>query len=136
MEAFALGIMSSIAYDWSIRRWVEMNFTFEVLNPSRIPHHKVDTPAGRRLIEISGRLGNADQRFSAWAQELGLNPDDRPTVSEKEELVNELDALALVLYGLSLKQIEHLYSSFHRGWDYKPRLEKVLEYYDQWKDKA
>ena len=27
-------------------------------------------------------------------------------------------------------QLEHVFATYHRGWDYKPRLAKVLEYFD------
>jgi hypothetical protein len=43
----------------------------------------------------------------------------------------ELDALVARLYGLSRSQVEHVFSTFHRGWDYKSRLAAVLEYFDK-----
>jgi hypothetical protein len=40
-----------------------------------------------------------------------------------------------IKYGLKKTDVIHVFETFHAGWDYKPRLTMVLEYYDQWKDK-
>ena len=41
-----------------------------------------------------------------------------------------------LLYGLTEDQVEHVFATFHRGWDYEPRLEAVLKHYRAWKGKA
>jgi len=43
----------------------------------------------------------------------------------------ELDALAAHLYELSRAQVEHIFATFHRGWDYQPRLDAVLAHFDR-----
>ena len=134
-EAFALAVLSSIPYDWAIRRWVEMNFTFEVLYPSRIPYLAIDTPIGKRLIELSGKLAAADGRFDKWASDLGVPVASFKTIDERERAIYEIDALVSLAYGLDKTQVIHVFGSFHRGWDFKPRMDRVLEYYDEWKDK-
>ncbi len=50
----------------------------------------------------------------------------------KQDLVYELDALVALLYGLSREDVEHIFETFHRGWDYKPRLAAVLAHFDAW----
>jgi hypothetical protein len=127
--------MSSIPYDWAIRRWVEMNFTFEVLYPSRIPYLAIDTPIGRRLVELSGKLAAVDARFDKWASDLGVPVASLKASDERERAICEIDALVSLAYGLDKSQVMHVFASFHRGWDYEPRLEMVLEYYEEWKDK-
>lgn len=137
-EAFLLGVMSSIPYDWSIRRWVEMNFTFEILYPSRVPHHKIDTAPGKRLIEIAGRLAAVDQRYEEWASEVGVGVGTATNDDTKSNLIAEIDALVGLLYGLSREQLIHIFDTFHKGWkdiDRLPRLDRVLAHYDNWKDK-
>lgn len=135
-ESFGLGVMSSIPYDWTIRKWIEMNFTFEALYPSRIPHDKIGTPLGQRLIQVSGRLAAVDERYADWAAEVGVPVGSFKTEAEKNELIAELDALVSLLYGLDESQVTHIFETFHRGWVYKPRLEKVLGYFAKWKDEA
>lgn len=137
-EAFLLGVMSSIPYDWSIRRWVEMNFTFEILYPSRVPHHKIDTPQGKRLIEVSGRLAAVDDRYLQWASEVGVAVGTVTSEAEKADLIAQIDALVAILYGLTEDQLVHIFDTFHKGWkdvDRLPRLQKVLAHFNNWKDK-
>jgi hypothetical protein len=51
--------------------------------------------------------------------------------NEKDSLIAESDALVAHMYNLARVQLEHIFKTFHRGWDYAPRLEKVLSYYDK-----
>ena len=50
----------------------------------------------------------------------------------KDDLIAELDALVAHLYGLGRSDVEHIFATFHRGWDYGPRLAAVLAHYDRW----
>ena len=40
----------------------------------------------------------------------------------RQDLIAELDAVVALLYGLSRPDVEHIFATFHRGWDYRPRL--------------
>jgi hypothetical protein len=82
------------------------------------------------VVEIAGRLAAVDDRFSDWAAAVGVPVG---SVSEKEKplLEAELDALVAHLYGLSREHVIHIFETFHRGWDYQPRLTSVLEYFDK-----
>ena len=44
-------------------------------------------------------------------------------------MIFKLDALAAHAYGLSESQLTHIFETFHEGWDYTYRLEKVIEYF-------
>jgi len=44
-------------------------------------------------------------------------------------MIAELDAVVAHLYGLSPKQLVHIFETFHEGWDYEPRLRQVLRHY-------
>ena len=70
-----------------------------------------------------------------WADKVGvkcgiLNPKD------KEDKIYELDAVVAHLYGLSEKQLVHIFETFHEGWDGQPRLDNVLKYYYEWQKKV
>jgi len=149
-EAYLLGIMSSVPFDWFSRRFVEVHMKHYLLNSFPVPRINIQT--GRaislhgedlagdsdlcliqdRLIFISGRLAAVDYRYTDWANEVGVPVGSVSSAAEKEALIFELDALASLLYGLSRDQVKQVFDSFHRGWDYKPRLERVLEYYAEW----
>ena len=43
-----------------------------------------------------------------------------------------LDALVARLYGLTEKQLIHIFETFHEGWDYDSRLRSVLKHFGRW----
>ena len=134
--AALLGVMSSIPFDWYVRRWVEMKMSFELLNPSPVPNIDVTSPLGQRLVAASGRLAAVDDRYADWSAEVGVQVGSVKTPAEKESLIAELDALVSLLYGLTEDQVEHVFATFHRGWNHEARLDAVLTHYREWKGKA
>ncbi|WP_420179051.1 Eco57I restriction-modification methylase domain-containing protein [Paenarthrobacter sp. TA1.8] len=135
-EAFLLGVMSSIPFDWGARRWVELHLTFELLNALPVPVYDPDSGGAKRVVEIAGRLAARDDRYADWAAEVGVPVGSVKTPAEKDDLITELDAIVGLLYGLSEDQVEHVFSTFHRGWTYETRLDMVLQHYRAWKGKA
>lgn len=135
-EAFLLGVISSIPFDWYARRWVELTMSYELLNSFPLPRPQLDNPVGARVVQIAGRLAAVDDRYADWAAEVGVAVGSVKSHVEKDELVSELDALVALLYGLTEDQVEHVYATFHRGWDYEVRLDAVLKHYRVWKGKA
>jgi len=135
-EAALLGIMASIPFDWVTRRWVELTMSFELLNAFPVPRPDLTNPLGRRLVENAGRLAAIDERYAAWATEVGVPVGSVKSAADKNALITELDALVSLLYGLTEDQVEHMFATFHRGWDYEPRLDAVLKHYRTWKGKA
>lgn len=135
-EAFLLGVLSSIPFDWGARRWVEINFNFYVMNSLPIPKYAPGTARSDRVVEVAGRLAAVDRRYDAWAADVDVEVGTANSAPEKSELIAELDALVALLYELTEDQVEHVFATFHRGWNYAARLERVLAYYAQWKDAA
>jgi hypothetical protein len=128
-EAYLLGVMSSIPFDWYSRRLVELTMSFELLSTFPVPRPEPHDSRRLRVIELAGRLGAPDDRFKSWASAVGASIGS-VKAAEKEELVVELDALSAHLYCLSREQLIHIFATFHRGWDFGPRLEKVLVHFD------
>lgn len=135
-EAFVLGVLSSIPFDWQARLLTEMNLTFEVLNQLSLPDADANVALSARVSAIAGRLAAVDARFESWAYAVGVPVGSVKVPAEKDDLVAELDALVSLLYGLTEDQVEHLFSTFHRGWAYTSRLDAVLQHYREWKGKA
>lgn len=130
-EAYLLGVLSSIPFDWYARRHVELNFNFHILYSAPIPRPQPDDPLRLRVIEIAGRLAAVDARYQAWADAVGVPVGSVTSADHKEALIAELDALVAHLYGLNRAQLCHVFATFHRGWNYHARLERVLAFYDQ-----
>ncbi len=130
VEAFLLGVLSSIPFDWIARKWVELNFTFEALNNMPVPQFQASDMVDR-LVHLSGQLAATDERFDTWAASVGVKVG---AVSESEQArsIAEIDALVAHLYGLNEEQVVQLFSSFHVGWDCQPRLDAVLEHFRKW----
>ncbi len=134
-EAYLLGVLSSIPLDWYARKYVELGMNFHLFRGLPIPRMGEDK-FSLRVVTISGRLAAVDERYTDWASEVGVPVGSVETPAEKDDLIAELDALTSLLYGLSEKQLEHLFATFHRGWNYEPRLAAVLEHYRKWKGKT
>ncbi len=85
-------------------------------------------------MELSGRLAAVDDRYADWAETVGVEygPLDEET---KQEKIYELDAVVAHLYGLTHEHVEVIFETFHDGWDYEERLERVLDYYASWADR-
>jgi hypothetical protein len=129
-EAFLLGVLSSIPLDWYARRYVELGMNFHIFNGLPIPR-PTENALSTRVIELSGRLAARDERFSEWASAVGVSVGSVKTPEQQTDMEAELDALVSHLYGLTRDQVVHIFATFHRGWDYKPRLDAVLEHFDR-----
>ena len=135
-EAYLLGVLCSIPFDWQARLLTEMNLTFEVLNQLAIPRTDTDSALGARVVSIAGGLAAVDQRFAEWASEVHVPVGSVATQMEKDDLLAELDALVSLLYGLTEDHVRHVFATFHRGWNYATRLEAVLGHFRAWEAKA
>lgn len=133
-EAYLLGIMSSIPLDWYARRFVEVNVNYHILNPFPIPRPGRENKLWQRVVHIAGRLGSPDDRFSDWANKVGVDFGAIDPV-KKQDMIHELDAVVAHLYGLSEDQLIHIFETFHEGWDYHKRLEETLVHYKNWEQR-
>ena len=134
-QAYLLGILCSIPLDWYARRFVEVNVNFFILNPFPVPRPTRVDPLWERTVALAGRLASTDSRFSKWAAAVGVGCG-KMDADEKEDMIFELDAVAARLYGLSEKQLVHIYETFHEGWEYSKRLEGVMQHFRSWRSKS
>jgi hypothetical protein len=131
-EAYLLGVLCSIPLDWYARRYVEIHVNNHVLNAFPIPRPAHDNPLRVRVVEIAGRLAAVDQRYSEWAAKVGVPVGSVPD-TDRDDLIAELDAVVALLYGLTRQDVQHVFATFHRGWNYQPRLTATLTHFDAWK---
>ena len=128
-EAFLLGVLSSIPLDWYARRFVSTHLKFFLLNTFPIPKPNRSHPLWKKVVAIAGRLAAPDKRFASWAKAVGRGEYGPLNEAKKHAMICELDALVAHLYGLSQKQLIHIFETFHKTWDYKARLKAVLKAY-------
>ena len=124
-EAYLLGIMCSIPFDWHARLWVEANFTANVVEPFPIPALPSSHPVRHEIERIAGRLAAVDERYADWAAIVDA-PVGTVEAGERTHLVARLDALVALAYGLSTADVEVVFETFHVGWDYRARLKAAL----------
>lgn len=135
-QAFVLGVLSSIPFDWYARQMVETHATVEFLLGSPVPRPADDSEIRLRVVEIAGRLSAVDDRFAAWADQVGVPVASVNSLAERDDLVAELDALVGLLYGLTADQLEHVFATFHRGWDYEERMSAAIGHHSNWKGRS
>jgi hypothetical protein len=82
-----------------------------------------------QIINISGRLAASDKRFATWAKAVGVPISSVKNAEEKLDLSAQLEALVARGFGLSEDNIEHIFRTFHAGWDYQDTLDKVIEHF-------
>lgn len=121
-------MLCSIPLDWYARRFVETHVNYFVFNPLPIPRPPRSDPLWQRAVALAGRLAAPDRRFAEWAAAVGVAHGPLPE-DEKQDMIAELDALAARLYGLSERQLIHVFETFHEGWDYEARLRAVLKHF-------
>ncbi len=131
-----LGVMCSIPFDWYVRRWVELNLTFEIFRRMRVPEPEPDHPLRRRLATLSGRLSAHDERYADWAAAVSVPTGTLTNPIDRDNAIAEIDAVSALLYGLEWDDLVHIFETFHRGWDYTERLVAVQVHFDRWKDSA
>jgi hypothetical protein len=131
-EAFLLGVLCSIALDWYARRVVEQQLDNHVVEGFPIPRPARTSDLWRRVVEIAGTLAAVDGRYAEWAKSVGVPVGGVPA-AEREPWLAELDAAVALLYDLTPAEVTVVFSTFHEGWNYEPRLAAVLEHYDHLK---
>ena len=127
-EAFLLGVLCSICFDWYARRFVETHVTFDILNELPVPSVRRTAPLRRRIVDLAGRLAAQDPAYHEWAAAVGLEPR-RLAEDEQDDHIAELDAAVARLYGLDEPDLVHIFATFHEGWDYQDRMAATLKHF-------
>ena len=105
---------------------------FYLLSPMPVPRPNPDSPLRQRVAELAGRMAAVDDRYEAWASSVGVPVGSLNREPERFEAIAEMDALVALLYGLKWVDVQHLFETFHRGWDYSDRLERVAVHFENW----
>ncbi len=124
-EAYTLGVLCSVPFDWHARRVVETNFGFHIFNNCPVPRPPNDHHLKQRVIFLAGCLAAVDERFDEWAKQVGV-PVGSATAEKKADMIAELDAAVALLYGLNESDLRIIYDTFHTSVDHLPNLETVL----------
>jgi hypothetical protein len=105
--------------------------TFGLLFNFPVPNVDSGHPGYQVLANAAGRLAAVDERFSGWAEEVGVPVGSVSTPEEREGIVRLVDAAVSRLYGLNVNDVECIIETFHTGWkaeEREPYTEAVLEH--------
>jgi hypothetical protein len=132
-QAYLLGVMSSVPFDWFARRRVEVNMNYFILNSLPVPRPPRDDPRWERAVGLAGRLASLDERYAEFAAAVGVvsGPVDP---AEKAAMIAELDAVVAHLYGLDRRELELMFEDFPAtDAGISPgRRAAILEHFDRW----
>ncbi|MCY3930433.1 MAG: hypothetical protein OXH70_01820 [Acidobacteria bacterium] len=132
--------------DWFARRVVELHLTYDHFNSLPIPRPELDDPdpgspgirLRTRVIDIAGRLATAEPDhpgFRDWATAVGVEAGSIRSEAEKNDLIEELDAVVALLYGLDDADLSVIYDTFHTGADYSDRCRRVIDHAGFWRNR-
>ncbi|MFN8111879.1 MAG: hypothetical protein U0R51_01635 [Solirubrobacterales bacterium] len=108
-EAACLGLMTSLAFDWQARRFVETHVNFFILEGLRLPTLDDDTFGA--LAAAAARLSCSDERFVEFAEATGaacgsLSDDERIGLRV------EIDAQVAQAWDLTVDELDLVFSDF------------------------
>ncbi len=145
-EAYLLGVLSSMILDWFARCVVELHLTYDHFNSLPIPRPELDDPdpsspglrLRNRVIHLAGRLATAEPDhpgFREWAAAVGVEAGSVRSEEQKTDLIEELDAVVALLYGLDDADLRVIYDTFHTGADYSARCRRVIDHCRTWRER-
>ncbi len=130
-EAFLLGVMSSLPFDWYARKFVETAVDVYLINAFPVPK-EITSDLFDEIAKLSAKLAAIDDRYSDWASANSVDVGTMSSSSVREAAIAELDGLVAVAYGLKTAQLGHIYKTFHRGWMDEDRLKRALATMEKW----
>lgn len=130
VDVLLLAVFSSRVFDWMVRLYVEGTMRQGLLNSLPVPDVDFeDKRFGLLQDSVVGILGT-DVSLREWVQQVKPATSE-VAYSDVQDDLARIDAVVASLYGLRSQQIEHVFKTFHRGWDYAAHLKKVLSFYDK-----
>ena len=108
-QAAVLGVLNSLPFDWLARRYIELNVNFFILDMLCFP--KWAETDWQRIGSLAARLSCVDERFFAFASEVGVEHGDLSD-DERTAMLVEIDALVAQGYGLTTDELEFLFTDF------------------------
>ena len=123
-QAYVLGIMNSLPFDWMSRRYIETNLNYFILNMLTFP--TPDNAPWERIGGLAARLSSIDEEFTEFAKEAEVEWGPL-TDAQRSDMRAEIDALVARAYGLTEDQLRFIFTDFTENAVTLVYRERVLE---------
>ena len=108
-QAYVLGVMNSLPFDWMSRRYIETNLNYFILNMLTFP--TPDNAPWERIGGLTARLSCVDERFTDFAAGAGVECGPL-TDGQRNNMRAEIDALVARAYGLTEDELRFIFADF------------------------
>ncbi len=108
-QAYVLGIMNSLPFDWMSRRYIETNLNYFILNTLTFP--TPDNAPWERIGGLAARLSCIDEKFAEFAKEAEVECGPL-TGAQRSDMRAEIDALVAHAYGLTKDELGFIFTDF------------------------
>ena len=126
-QANVLGILNSLPFDWTSRRYVETNLNYFILDMLTFP--PPDNTPWQRIGALAARLSCVDERFADFAADAGAECGPL-TDAQRHDMRAEIDALVARAYGLTEDELRFIFTDFTENAVSPAYRELVLEKFE------
>ena len=127
-QAYVLGVINSLPFDWLSRRYVEMNMNFFILNMLTFP--PASNSPWERIGKLAARLSCPDNRFREFAAEAQVECGPLAAV-QCNDLRAQIDALVARAYELTEDDLRFIFTDFTEKAVCSAYRELVLEKFER-----
>ena len=118
---------NSFFIDYFIRQTMSKNINIKYITPLYIPRLKEKDAYFKKLVKSSAKLTCIGKEFDDLADEIGIQRGGITNEQKRWRIQGEIDAIVAHVYGLTLKEFDHVLSTFTTGRNQK-RLQALKEY--------
>ena len=126
-QAYVLGVMNSLPFDWLSRRYVETNLNYFILNMLAFP--LADNTPWEHIGKLAARLSCSDDRFIEFAAEAEVECGPFTDVPYND-MRAEIDALVARAYELTGDELRFIFTDFTENAVNSVYRKKVLEKFE------
>ena len=126
-QAYVLGILNSLSFDWLTRRYVEIQLNFFILEILFFPI-QINTP-WKIIGKLASRLSCIDDRFTEFAVNTGVECGPLTDI-ERNDLKATIDAKVALAYGLTKDHLRFVFTDFSKKLVSDAYRKLVLEKFD------
>lgn len=108
-QAYLLGVLNSLPFDWQARRYVKLHLSFYILNMLCFP--PIENTPWEQIGKLAARLSCVDERFADFAKQAGVQHGPL-SPEQHQDMRAQIDALVAHAYGLTEHELDFIFTDF------------------------